>query len=80
MRLKGLNQLLQKQAEWIWKKEQNKPAFQKSKQLLLSSQTLAVTHFDLKLEIVTSIDVLPSKNLYHLKTRRCVNTVLLQAS
>ena len=51
--LAPLNQLLHKQAEWIWKKEQ-KQAFQKSKQLLLSSQTLA--HFDPKLEIVLACD------------------------
>ena len=53
LNLAPLNQLLHKQAEWIWTKEQ-KQAFQRSKQLLLSSQTLA--HFDPKLEIVLASD------------------------
>ena len=46
--LAPLNQLLQKQADWVWTEKQEQ-AFHKSKQLLLSSQTLA--HFDTKLDI-----------------------------
>ena len=51
--LAPLNQLLHKQAEWAWGDKQ-KQAFQLSKQLLLSSQTLA--HFDPKLDIVLACD------------------------
>ena len=49
--LAPLNQLLHKQAEWVWEGKE-KQAFQLSKQLLLSSQTLA--HFDL--DIVLTYD------------------------
>ena len=51
--LAPLNQLLHKQAEWVWEGKE-KQAFQLSKQLLLSSQTLA--HFDPKLDIVLACD------------------------
>ena len=44
---------MHKQAEWAWGDKQ-KQAFQLSKQLLLSSQTLA--HFDPKLDIVLACD------------------------
>ena len=51
--LAPLNQLLHKQAEWVWGNKQ-KQAFRLSKQLLISSQTLA--HFDPKLDIVLACD------------------------
>ena len=51
--LAPLNQLLHKQAEWVWEGKE-KQTFQLSKQLLLSSQTLA--HFDPNLDIVLACD------------------------
>ena len=49
--LAPLNQLLHKQAEWVWE-DKEKQTFQLSKQLLLSSLTLA--HF--KLDIMLACD------------------------
>ena len=51
--LAPLNQLLHKQAEWVWEGKE-KQAFRLSNQLLLSSQTLA--HFDPNLDIVLACD------------------------
>ena len=51
--LAPLNQLLHKQARWVWTDKERR-AFEASKQLLVSSQTLA--HFDPKLQIILAWD------------------------
>ena len=81
-----LNQLLHKQAQWDWTdKEQH--TFEASKQLLLSSQTLA--QFDSKLQILLACDtsaygiravchtdcLMAQKNQWNLYLHRTLSTV-----
>ena len=51
--LAPMNQLLHKQARWVWT-DKERHTFEASKKLLVSSQTLA--HFDPKLQIVLACD------------------------